>query len=384
MGEQADAAANLDGRSVAERLEFTRALVGKAQPVSQWNHVVTRDNIKHWAMGVGDDNPLWWDDDYASRSPAGGLTAPPSYLYSHANGTHLAARGEQSRLWDLPSLVIGERWAWRRSVRLDEVIRAERVLVEVTADAPAGFSGAIATELTRTDFRTPQGELVAENFCKIARFDDVEKIAERIRTDRPLATYDAAERDRIEKHYRQEASLRRGSLPRPYEDCQVGERLPAQLKGPLHLNNMIGYLLGQGNPWNATNRMFYALLDRAPSMRVVNRDAGVADAWPSAHWEPSLASQMGLPGGYDYAAQRCSWMAQVVTDWMGDHGVLKELDVRIVRPNMMNDLTIVEAEVVNKSDASHLVEARLTAKNQLDDVTAEGLAIVALPGRGAA
>lgn len=384
MGEQADASEKLDLRPSADRLKLAQDFVGKARPVSQWNHVVTRDNIKHWAMGVGDDNPLWWDDDYAARSPVGGLTAPPTYLYSHANGTHLAAKGEQSPLWDLPSLVIAERWAWRRSVRLDEVIRAERVLAEVTADAPAGFGGAIATELTRTDFRTPEGELVAENFCTIARFDGVEKIAERIGADRLLAKYEAAERDRIEKHYRQEASLRRGSLPRYYEDCEVGERLSPQLKGPLHLNNMIGYLLGQGNPWNATNRMFYALLERAPSMRVVNGDAGVADAWPSAHWEPSLAGQMGLPGGYDYATQRCSWMAQVVTDWMGDHGVLKELDVRVARPNLMNDLTIVEAEVVKKTDASRLVEARLTAKNQLDEVTAEGLAIVASPGRGAA
>ena len=32
-----------------------------------WCHEATRDNIRHYAHGIGDDNPLWCDPDYAAR-----------------------------------------------------------------------------------------------------------------------------------------------------------------------------------------------------------------------------------------------------------------------------------------------------------------------------
>jgi len=75
-----------DARITDQALDAARAAIGRLRPVKQWNHVATRDNIWHWALGVGDDNPLWWDEAYAARSPAGRITAPPTYLYSHANG----------------------------------------------------------------------------------------------------------------------------------------------------------------------------------------------------------------------------------------------------------------------------------------------------------
>ena len=29
-----------------------------------WCHEATRDNIRHYAHGIGDDNPLWCDPEY--------------------------------------------------------------------------------------------------------------------------------------------------------------------------------------------------------------------------------------------------------------------------------------------------------------------------------
>ena len=36
--------------------------------VEPWCHEATRDNIRHYAHGIGDDNPLWCDPDYAAKS----------------------------------------------------------------------------------------------------------------------------------------------------------------------------------------------------------------------------------------------------------------------------------------------------------------------------
>ena len=47
-----------------------------------WCHEATRDNIRHYAHGIGDDNPLWCDPEYAEASSHGGLIAPPSFLFA--------------------------------------------------------------------------------------------------------------------------------------------------------------------------------------------------------------------------------------------------------------------------------------------------------------
>ena len=39
--------------------------------VEPWCHEATRDNIRHYAHGIGDDNPLWCDPDYAARHALG-------------------------------------------------------------------------------------------------------------------------------------------------------------------------------------------------------------------------------------------------------------------------------------------------------------------------
>ena len=47
-----------------------------------WCYEATRDNIRHYAHGIGDDNPLWCDPDYAASSPYGGIVAPPSFIFA--------------------------------------------------------------------------------------------------------------------------------------------------------------------------------------------------------------------------------------------------------------------------------------------------------------
>ena len=38
--------------------------------VEPWCYEVTRDNIRHYAHGIGDDNPLWCDPSYAAAYAA--------------------------------------------------------------------------------------------------------------------------------------------------------------------------------------------------------------------------------------------------------------------------------------------------------------------------
>src|SRR4029453_9157688 len=65
-----------------EMIAEAESLVGKPLRIEQWNHEATLDTIRHYAWGVGDNNPLYCDEEYAANSQYGGIIAPPTFLYS--------------------------------------------------------------------------------------------------------------------------------------------------------------------------------------------------------------------------------------------------------------------------------------------------------------
>jgi len=38
--------------------------------LERWNYEATRDAIRHYARGIGDDNPLWTDPAYTEKTNA--------------------------------------------------------------------------------------------------------------------------------------------------------------------------------------------------------------------------------------------------------------------------------------------------------------------------
>ena len=60
-----------DGKITDAGIDHLRSCIGKKTPVPKWNREVTKDGIEHFALGIGDNNPLWWEDEYARLSPWG-------------------------------------------------------------------------------------------------------------------------------------------------------------------------------------------------------------------------------------------------------------------------------------------------------------------------
>ena len=52
------------------------------QSTYTYNKYATTDSIRHFAEGIGDDNPLWLDEDYAAKTRWGSVVAPPSFIWS--------------------------------------------------------------------------------------------------------------------------------------------------------------------------------------------------------------------------------------------------------------------------------------------------------------
>jgi acyl dehydratase len=109
----------------------------------------------------------------------------------------------------------------------------------------------------------------------------------------------------------------------------------------------------------------------------------VPDTVQRLHWEPDRARELGLPTSYDYGAMRETWMAHLLTDWMGDEGWLWKLSCEHRRFNFVGDTTWVTARVTNKRQATDRceVDVELACTNQRGEVTSPGAATVILPSR---
>lgn len=85
---------------------------------------------------------------------------------------------------------------------------------------------------------------------------------------------------------------------------------------------------------------------------------------------------------YDYGPERISWLAHLLTNWMGDAGFLRQLNVQVRRFNMVGDLTTCHGLVTGKARGSQaLVHCDVWAENQRGERTAFGTATVELPSR---
>src|SRR5829696_10171488 len=67
-----------------EGLDDLRKRIGVSIGVTAepWCYEATRDNIRHYAHGIGDANPLWCDPEYAAGTSHGTVIAPPSFVFA--------------------------------------------------------------------------------------------------------------------------------------------------------------------------------------------------------------------------------------------------------------------------------------------------------------
>jgi hypothetical protein len=76
-------------------------------------------------------------------------------------------------------------------------------------------------------------------------------------------------------------------------------------------------------------------------------------------------------------------MGHLVTDWMGDDGFLKVLDIQVRRHNVLGELVTCEGTVEAVRPDAGEVDLYLIARNQDGHESARGTATVVLPIREA-
>ena len=330
------------------------------------------DNIRRFGDGVGDYNPLWRDEAHAAESRFGMITAPPPFLYSVTLGVVAGETGaiERRRVSTefLPVNYAGAEIDFIRPIWRNDRITAEEQVGETIRKTskrigPINFNTGLVT------FTNQRQEVVATIKTLMARYENTGHVLE---YDRSVKGGEGSPAETLVEPadplvWERE---RRGAEPRYFEDVQEGDAIPSLKKGTYSVTELFLFTHG--------------VLGTGRSSRASLAAEGSADLGGGGRFDSEHAQKRrNMPGQFDFGPQRVCWLSQIVTDWMGDDGVLKKLHASIRHPNVVGDTNTVHGEVTRKFevDGERLVEVQVRNENQSGLATALGTATVALPSR---
>jgi acyl dehydratase len=379
-----------DGYGTLSDEAFVRARqrIGILQPLRNppHNYEVTWDGSRQFAYGLGDDNPLYCDPEYAAKTRWGNLIAPPTFQYTM--GENVVPKPSP----EVKALLKGDPWAglgsyqarmdfeWWRPFNLGDRVHKMRSVVGVL-DKTGSFGGRTAHETLSMPFSNGAGVpiMIQRGTWINAERHTSKKRKKENQTAEPYTPEQLAE---IDACY--ETETRRGAETRYFEDVEVGEVIPQKVKGPLTTTSILIWHLGWGMQLTPPGnfKLAYNVRKKAPGLFPPNA-LNVPDTVQRLHWEPARAQELGLPTSYDYGGLRETWLCHLVTDWMGDDAWLWKMYCEHRRFNFQGDTTWLRGEVVAKrqEDGRNEVHLEIRCENQRGVVTSPGRAVVLLPTR---
>lgn len=348
---------------VAKSKELTGKEVRERQP---WNTEVTLDAVQHFAYGTDDDNPLWSNPEYVTKTKVQKNLAPPCFvvssLYPIIHGAKIKA--------PLSSLIGGVSYEWFRPIAVGDKLRAvskQKDFYEKTNKAGRRLNFVIS-EVTYYN-QNDETVAVASGTMIMAEQNDNELMFER-----PIHHCSDAELAELEKIFRSEK--RTGANQIRVSDVKVGSEIPSITRGPLSIGDMVAWNAGSGPSYKAGR---WGFLELSPHNSVQNPVTGFWVKNSQQHEDFNIAAGRGMPGPFDNGVMRSCWVAPLVTNWMGDEGFLKKLSVQVVRPAIYGDVTTYQAKVSGVDNSTGLVDLEITGTNQENEINTKGSAQVRLP-----
>jgi acyl dehydratase len=129
--------------------------------------------------------------------------------------------------------------------------------------------------------------------------------------------------------------------------------------------------------------MSLSTLTKRPTPRQLVMWAGAAGEFSEMHYDIDFARDKGFPGIIVHGMLMASFLAQMLTGWMGVRGVLKKLKTRNEQFLLVNEDIHCKGTVVKKfvEGPEHFVEVELAAEKSDGIRCVSATALVALPSR---
>ena len=360
-----------------EALDALRRRIGVkiTRTIEPWVTETNKDAIRHWALGIGDDNPLWLDSEYAGKTRHKGIIAPPTILYA----TNRVISGYVGGLPGVHAMFAGTDWTWNMPIVVGTTIHTEVYLKDLI-EHETNFAGRAIQQIYHGDFFNQSGDKLAEcdAWCFRTERGTARDRGKKYKKNIQRKVYTDEEIAEIESIYAKEEI--RGALPRYWEDTEVGEELPSIAKGPMTVTGFIAFVQGWGGLYIRAHKVAFKMFAEHRGLGIPNA-YNIPDVPERVHWEEELAKAVGTPGAYDYGPERVSWMGHIMTNWIGDDGFLHKLDAKVVRHNPEGDFLIIRGKVVKKyiKGDRHCVDCELIATQQDGEKSCIAAATAILP-----
>ncbi|MBS4049481.1 MAG: MaoC family dehydratase N-terminal domain-containing protein [Alphaproteobacteria bacterium] len=360
----------LEARITEEALEDLRRSMGIEVDLPQYNTAATDDAIRHYALGIGDDNPRFLDAAYSKKTRWGAITAPPTFVMTCG---FARSRG----LAGIHGLFSGIDLHCHKPIEAGTRIHAKTALSDLI-ERQGRYAGRVFQQVYTTQYRDSSGELLSTLHSHTFRTERKSGGEKGKYSDLRRQSYSENEIADIAAAYAKESETRAGSRLVYFDDMRIGDEIPSLIKGPLTVTDMICFLMGFGYIYVRAHRQWYSFISRHPGAAVIDA-YGIPDVPERVHWDEGLAKHIGMPTMYDYGPQRIGWFDHCLSDWMGDNGWLRRLQVRLSGPNYVGDISWIKGKVTDLSEKDACAFLELEAVDQRGRVSATAKAEVVLP-----
>ena len=144
-------------------------------------------------------------------------------------------------------------------------------------------------------------------------------------------------------------------------------------------------MMGQTPYWeDVSEGMEIPPLEKKPTTRQLVQYAGASGDFYEIHYDKDYAQASGLPGPILHGALKSAFLAQLITDWIGEQGTLKKLSCQYRGMDVPGDTLTCKGTVSKKyvEDSWHMVECEIWIENNKGERTTPGKATVIVPSRG--
>ena len=350
----------------------TQALCGwEIKEREPWNTEVTPDSIRHFAYGVGDDNPLYINKTYGSKSFYKNNITPPGYiisvLYPILHGANVDA--------PLYNIISEIEYNWYIPILDRDIITARSIQKEAYTSIDKNKNKNI-TIVSECIYWNQKGRIVSTAkgvLVKILQEKD------KLFTDRKPYTYSDEELERIYDQYNEERNDTKNKI-RDASKLDAGTDLNDFVRGPLTIGDMICWNAGAGPSYRGGGLGYFDLL-KNPHNKTVNPITGWPVKYSQQHEDVVLASQRGMPAPFDNGVMRFSQIASGFRNMLHDQCFLSNLKIKIVAPIIYGDATWYAGRVHDKiqSDQHDITKIKFTGKNQIGELNTQGTAEFLFP-----
>jgi len=369
-----------EARMTDEMLAEVRKLIGTRLRIANSinNEEATRLSILKFADGIGDTNPLWRDPEYAEKTRYGTIVAPPSWVFSVFSGVQYSFRG-------VGGFHSASNIEFYLPVLRNDTITAEMICTDIVGPNPSVFAEKTVLERNDNFYTNQRGELVTKVGWDVTHFEraKAKKKGKYHHIELPHP-WTEEELKRIEKEVL--AEERSGADTPCWDDVEVGQDLKPLVKGPVTMTDEIAFLIGGGAPIPrlAANAAAIQLYRRHPNWAFRDPVSCALEPIYAVHYNREAARAQGLPYQYDVGFQRNAWQIQLLTNFAGDEGWLKQSSCEFRRFVYFSDVVWLRGKITEKfvDDANECcVKIETTATNQRGEEVMPGEAIVALPSK---